>query len=65
MKFIITEDVSVEFPGLTRTYKKGDVVTVTPGDVVTAKGLYVCFGHGAFTLIPVRNLLKINEEKQA
>lgn len=63
LKFIVIEDVDIEFPGYIKEYKRGDIIHVSSGDYVSEEGIHVCFGYGAFNLIPIANLLKVNDRK--
>ena len=55
MRLLIIEPVTVEFPGESRAYKKGDIVTPRRCDRVTDAGIEVCWGHGGYSLIPAES----------
>jgi len=59
----VKRQIIVEFPGWSRIYHEGQEIKMTRQDELTEKGLYVCWGHGGYTLIPHEALEVINESR--
>jgi len=55
--------IEVELPGCRRIYHEGQEIKMSSQDELTEKGLYVCWGHGGYTLIPRESLEVVSESR--